>query len=43
MEMEFGKGVEKEMMEEKILEEENKIDLNDENQDIVSKIFELKN
>ena len=42
MENEFGKEVEKEMMEEEISEEETKIDLNEENQDIVDKIFELK-
>ena len=42
MEMEFGKEVEKEMKEEEISEEETKIDLNEENQDIVAKIFELK-
>ena len=42
MENEFGKEVEKEMMEEEISEEETKIDLNKEYQDIVAKIFELK-
>ena len=42
MENEFGKEVEKEMKEEEISEEETKIDLNEENQDIVAKIFELK-
>ena len=42
MENEFGKEVENEMMEEEISEEETKIDLNEENQDIVDKIFELK-
>ena len=41
-ENEFGKEVEKEIMEEEISEEETKIDLNKENQDIVDKIFELK-
>ena len=30
------------MMEEEISEEETKIDLNEENQDIIAKIFELK-
>ena len=40
MENEFGKEVEKEMMEEEISEEETKIDLNEENQDIVDNIFE---
>ena len=34
--------MENEMMEEEISEEETKIDLNEENQDIVDKIFELK-
>ena len=38
MENEFGKEVEKEMTEEEISEEETKIDLNEENQDIVDKI-----
>ena len=38
MDIEFGKEVEKEMKD----EEETKIDLNEENQDIISKIFELK-
>ena len=38
---EFGKEVEKEMNEE-ISEEETKIDLNEENQDIIDKIFLLK-
>ena len=42
MEKEFGKEVEKEMMEEEISEEETKIDLNEENQDIIDKIFLLK-
>ena len=42
LENEFGKEVEKEMMEEEISEEETKIDLNEENQDIEDKIFELK-
>ena len=41
IEKEFGKEVEKEMMEEEISEEETKIDLNEENQDILDKIFEL--
>ena len=42
MDIEFGKEVEKEMKEEEISEEETKIDLNEENQDIIAKIFELK-
>ena len=39
---EFGKEVEKEMNDEEISEEETKIDLNEENQDIIDKIFLLK-
>ena len=42
MDIEFGKEVEKEMKEDEISEEETKIDLNEENQDIIAKIFELK-
>ena len=42
MEKEIGKEVEKKMMEEEISEEETKIDLNEENQDIIAKILELK-
>ena len=42
MEKEFGKEVEKEMMEEEISEEEIKIDLKEENQDIIDKFFLLK-
>ena len=39
---EFGKEVEKEMNDEEISEEETKIDLNEENKDIIDKIFLLK-
>ena len=39
---EFGKEVEKEMNDEEISQEETKIDLNEENQDIIDKIFSLK-
>ena len=39
MDIEFGKEVEKEMKEEEISEEETKIDLNEENQDIIAKRF----
>ena len=42
IDMESGKQVEKEMKEEEISEEETKIDLNEEKQDIIAKIFELK-
>ena len=42
IDQEFGKEVEKEMNEEEISEEETKIDLNEENKDIIDKIFLLK-
>jgi len=46
METKFGKDVEKEMMEEEISEEETKIDLNEENRDMIDKekkfIYTLK-
>ena len=43
MDIEFGKDVEKEMKNEELSnEEETKVELNEENQDIIDKIFELK-
>ena len=39
---EFGKEVEKELNDDENSEEETKIDLNEENQDIIDKIFMLK-
>ena len=42
IDQEFRKEVEKEMKEEEISEEETKIDLNEENKDIIDKIFLLK-
>ena len=41
-EKEFGKEEEKQMIEEELSVEETKIDLNEENQDILVQIFELK-
>ena len=43
IDIEFGKDVEKEMKNEELSdEEETKVELNEENQDIIDKIFELK-